>query len=78
MRRYMVVERFKQGCWEAAYARFRTEGRLLPEGLFYLNSWASREKQICYQLMETNAPELFDIWFASWSDLVTFELVEID
>lgn len=78
MRRYMVVERFKAGCWEAAYDRFRDQGRLLPEGLYYLNSWASREHQVCYQLMETASPALFDIWFSCWSDLVTFELVEID
>ncbi len=78
MRRFMVIERFKAGCWEAVYARFEAEGRMLPEGLHYLNSWASREKQVCYQLMETREPALFQAWFARWEDLVDFELVEID
>ncbi len=78
MRRFMVVERFKAGCWDAVYVRFSERGRMLPEGLFYLNSWASREKQVCYQLMETERPELFAVWFACWDDLVDFELVEVD
>jgi hypothetical protein len=28
--------------------------------------------------METNNPELFEIWFKRWDDLVHFELIEID
>ncbi|WP_420005990.1 DUF3303 domain-containing protein [Arenibacterium sp. LLYu02] len=78
MKRFMVIERFKDGNGETVYDRFHREGRLLPQGLLYLNSWVSREKGICYQLMETNRPELFDQWFARWSDLVDFELVPID
>jgi hypothetical protein len=78
MKKFMVIERYKSGCWDAVYARFDAKGRLLPDGLFYLNSWVSKEKQVCYQLMETNSPELFDIWFSRWSDLVDFECVEID
>ena len=74
----MVVERFKEGCWHKAYERYHTAGRLLPEGLKYLNSWANRENNICYQLMETNSPELFSDWFSQWDDLVDFELVPID
>jgi len=51
MKQYMVIERFKDGCWEAAYERFNVEGRLLPKGLNYLNSWANRDRSVCYQLM---------------------------
>lgn len=78
MKQYMVVERFKDGCWERAYARLHAEGRMLPEGLNYLNSWANREKQICYPLMETSDPGLFNLWFSRWIDLVEFELIPID
>lgn len=74
----MIVERFKEGCWEKAYDRFHAAGRLLPEGLNYLNSWANKERNICYQLMETRSPELFNEWFSRWNDLVEFELVPID
>ena len=78
MKKYMVIERFKDGCWNKAYKRFHSQGRLLPDGLNYLNSWASEELSVCYQLMETKSPELFELWFSQWQDLVDFELVPID
>jgi hypothetical protein len=78
MRKYMVIERYKAGSFDAVYARFQTQGRLLPDGLTYLNSWVNREANLCFQLMETEAPELFTSWFARWNDLVDFELFEID
>lgn len=78
MRKFMVIERFRPGCWDAAYQRFHERGRLLPDGLNYLNSWPNRELSVCYQLMETRRPELFDVWFELWADLVEFELVEVD
>jgi hypothetical protein len=28
--------------------------------------------------METDSPALFDQWTASWSDLVSFEIIEIE
>ena len=78
MKQYMVIERFKDACWKAAYERFNVEGRLLPKGLSYLNSWANRDRSVCYQLMETASPELFDQCFFRWSDLVEFDLIPID
>jgi hypothetical protein len=78
MKQYMVIERFKDGCFDAAYERFHTNGRLLPDGLNYLNSWVNKDNNICFQIMETNNPELFEIWFKRWDDLVHFELIEID
>lgn len=78
MKKYMVIERFKDGCFDAAYDRFHSEGRLLPDGLHYLNSWLNRRESVCFQLMETADPALFNIWFERWHDLVDFELFEID
>lgn len=78
MKQYMVIERFRDGCFDVAYERFHTKGRLLPAGLNYLNSWVSKNDHICFQLMETNTPALFDTWFERWSDLVDFEIIEID
>ncbi|MFT6580740.1 MAG: DUF3303 domain-containing protein [Alphaproteobacteria bacterium] len=63
MNKFMIIERYKSGCWDAIYERFDAKGRMLPDGLCYLNSWVSKEKQVCYQLMETNAPELLETWF---------------
>ena len=78
MKKYIVVERFKDGSIEAIYDRMASNGRMLPEGLYYLNSWVNREKHVCFQLMETETPELFDDWFSFWSELVDFELFPVD
>lgn len=51
---------------------------MLPEGLNDVNSWANRDLNICYQLMETSVPELFAQWVSKWSDLVDFEIVPLD
>ena len=74
----MVVEKYKEGCCEKIYERYNSKGRLLPEGLHFLNSWVDKERNICFQLMESNDPELFSIWFKRWEDLVDFELYPID
>jgi len=50
----------------------------LPTGLYYLNSWVNKDKNICYQLMESQNPELFNEWIQHWQDLVDFEVVPID
>ena len=34
----MVIEDFHEGCMEKAYERLATQGRMLPEGLFYIDS----------------------------------------
>lgn len=73
----MVVETFRPGCMDAAYERFHANGRMLPDGLVYLDSWLSREREVCFQLMRADDPGLFPGWFAKWSDLVDFDLHEI-
>ena len=78
MTKYMVIERFRPDCWDAVYQRFDDKGRMLPDGLHYLNSWANQERMVCYQLMETTSPDLFSVWFEHWTDLIDFEVVEID
>jgi NAD-dependent SIR2 family protein deacetylase len=78
MKKYKVVERFKENCYDAVYERFKENGRMLPEGLHYLNSWVSKENDVCYQLMETSNPELFTIWNKRWEDLIDFEIEPVD
>jgi hypothetical protein len=73
----MVVETYKQGP-EAVYARAAERGRMLPAGLAYVESWVEkRGLSRCFQLMETENPNLFDEWIASWRDLVEFEIVPV-
>lgn len=75
---YMVVERFKTNCYSAVYDRYHAKGRMLPEGLHYLNSWNNENHSVCFQLMETNDKALFDTWITHWNDLVEFEIYPID
>jgi hypothetical protein len=75
--RYMVVERYTHGP-EPVYARAAEKGRMLPEGLAYVESWVDeRTLDRCFQLMETEEPALFDQWIGAWSDLVQFEVVPV-
>ncbi len=78
MKTYMVVERFHDGCYEQVYERFSQQGRLLPDGLHYLDSWSNREHNLCFQLMQTADPGLLAQWFAHWQDLVDFEFYPVD
>jgi hypothetical protein len=50
---------------------------MLPDGLFYLNSWLEKDGDRCFQLMETNDPSLFRKWLEPWKDLATIEVIEI-
>jgi Protein of unknown function (DUF3303) len=77
MTRYMVIEHFAAGAKESIYDRFRDKGRMLPDGLVYIESWLEKDGNRCFQLMETNDPALFDRWMDCWKDLVRFEIVEL-
>lgn len=76
--KYMVIEYFKAGKKAAVYERFHREGRFLPEGLHYINSWVELDGNRCFQLMETDNAALFDEWIKHWADLVDFEIVRIE
>ena len=73
----MVIETFRPGCKARVYERFEAKGRMLPKGLAYIDSWVENDGDRCFQLMETEQPELFEKWTAQWSDLVAFEIVEL-
>ena len=72
----MVVERFTQGA-APVYERAAERGRLLPDGLVYVDSWVDERLDRCFQLMETDDPSLFDEWTAWWADLAEFEVVPV-
>lgn len=74
---YMVVERFKGGDPVPVYRRFRDHGRLAPEGLSYISSWVDERLERCFQLMETDNPQLLQQWIAQWDDIVEFEVVPV-
>jgi len=77
MKQYMVIETFFPGCKARICERFHGKGRMLPDGLTYLNSWLEKDGDGCFQLMETNDPSLFQTGFENWKDLGSIEIVEI-
>lgn len=74
---FMVIERFKNRDANAVYRRFREQGRMLPEGLKYIESWTEATFDRCFQLMECEDPDLFQQWVSRWQDLVEFEIVRV-
>jgi hypothetical protein len=77
MKQYMVIESFLPGCKSRIYERFHQKGRMLPEGLVYVDSWLEKEGDRCFQLMQANDPSLFQVWLENWKDLVAMEVVEL-
>ncbi|MBX3322652.1 MAG: DUF3303 family protein [Phycisphaeraceae bacterium] len=69
---YMVVERFKDAA--AVYARFGEQGRLLPPGVEYIQSWVDEQRTVCFQVMRADRLELLEAWMRAWDDLVVFEV----
>ena len=74
---FMVVEKFKDRNAKPVYRRAREKGRMLPEGLHYVDSWVSSDFDRCYQLMETEDQTLLRIWIEKWEDLVDFEVIQV-
>lgn len=74
---YMVIEHFKNQDPVPVYRRFRSCGRLAPEGLTYISSWVDQKLERCFQLMEADDRKDLETWIASWSDLVEFEVYPV-
>ena len=74
---FMVIETFQAGKKAEVYARFEQRGRMLPEGLTYLDSWVESEGDRCFQIMSTEDEALFETWIANWDDLIDFEVIPV-
>lgn len=72
----MVIERFVQGA-RPVYERLAERGRMMPDGLEYVDSWIDERLGRCFQLMDADDPALFDPWIEAWSDLMEFEVVPV-
>jgi hypothetical protein len=74
---FMVIEKFRDQNGEAIYWRLREKGRMMPEGLAFINSWVAADLGRCFQLMECNDIAKFQQWIAQRSDLMEFEIVPV-
>ena len=74
---FMVIEKFYPGKVKLLYERFDEKGRLLPEGVKYVNSWIDEDITTCYQLMESETAEKIHRWIENWDDLAAFEVIPV-
>ena len=74
---FMVIEQFRNQDAKSVYQRFRQKGRLMPDGLEFVNSWVAADLGRCFQLMECGDVTLLQQWVAEWSDLMAFEIVPV-
>ena len=66
---FMVIEQFRNQDGKSVYRRLRQKGRLMPDGLEFVNSWVAADLGRCFQLMECGDVTLLQQWVAEWSDL---------
>ena len=74
---YTIVERFDADGLELMHDRFRSRGRLLPDGVSYIDSYMDPNGRFCFQLMNAESEAALEEWMRRWSDLVTFEVHEV-
>ena len=63
---FMVIERFRDSDMVPIYQKVRDEGRMLPEGLTYIDSWVEPNFSRCFQLMECTDLRHFQEWALQW------------
>ncbi len=75
---FMLIERFKDNDMLPIYRQVRDGGRMLPEGLKYIDSWVEPNFSRCFQLMECDDLRLFQEWVLQWRGFgATFEIVPV-
>ena len=75
---FMIIETFANDDMIPIYRRLESEGRQLPEGLTYVDSWIEANFRRCFQLMETNDPLTLQAWVLSWRGTgARFEIVPV-
>ena len=75
---FMVIERFRDNDMVPIYKQVRDGGRMLPEGLKYIDSWIEPNFSRCFQLMECDDARLFQEWTLQWRGFgATFEIVPV-
>ena len=75
---FMIIERFEKNDMVPIYKRVRDEGRVLPEGLTYVDSWVEPNFSRCFQLMECSDLRRLQEWILNWRGYgISFEIVPV-
>ena len=74
---YMIIETFHPGKIKQLYKRFDEKGRLMPQGVQYINSWINEDITTCYQVMESDKEKKILEWIQNWNDLADFKVIPV-
>ena len=74
---FMVIERFRDNDMVPIYKQVRDGGRMLPEGLRYVDSWVEPSFQRCFQVMECDDASLLQQWVLHWAGLADIEGIPV-
>jgi len=74
---FMVIETFRNQDATTVYRRFREKGRMMPDGLTFIESFVTADLSRCFQVMECEDVTLLQKWVAQWSDLIGFEILPV-
>jgi len=75
---FMIIERFRDDDMIPIYRRLRDEGRMIPDGLEYVDSWVEPNFGRCFQLMRCADLKLLQEWVLRWRGSgVSFEIVPV-
>ena len=74
---FVVIENFRGGDPLPVYRRFRDQGRMVPDGVRFVDSWVTDDLRRCFQVMECDDRARLDAWIGQWSDLVEFEVIPV-
>lgn len=74
---FMIIEKFRNQDALPIYRRVRERGRMIPDGLEFVDSWVSADLGRCFQLMRCDDVALLQRWISGWTDLVEFEVIPV-
>lgn len=75
---FMIIEHYRDADMVPIYQRVRAEGRMLPDGLDYVDSWVEPNFARCFQLMRCDDLTLLQRWILKWRGSGTsFEIVPV-
>ena len=73
----MIIETFIPEKVKELYQRYEQQGRQLPDGVNYIDSWIDEDVKTCYQLMESDSFENLNLWISRWNDLADFKVIRV-
>lgn len=75
---FMVIETFPAGAVLPIYRHLDKNGRGLPDGVEYVDSWITADFRRCFQLMRTDDVALLQRWVLHWEGLgIAMEIVPV-